>query len=80
MKANTILAALAEPTDDELMKKRKTRTVLGVDEPRRGTNALDPAVILKWKFTLTTETCSIVSGQNAAGGKEKLVMMTIPTQ
>jgi hypothetical protein len=51
-----------------------------VDEPRRGTNALDPAVILKWKFTLTTETCSIVSGQNAAGGYEKLPLITIPTQ
>ena len=80
MKPNTILDALEEPTDDELMKYRKTRTVLGMDKLRRCTNALDPAVILKWKFALTTETCWIVSGQNAAGGYEKLPLITIPAQ
>ena len=51
-----------------------------MDKLRRGTNALDPAVILKWKFALTTETCWIVSGQNAAGGYEKLPLITIPAQ
>ena len=51
-----------------------------MDKLRRGTNALDPAEILKWKFALTTETCSTVSGQNAAGGNEKLPLITIPAQ
>jgi hypothetical protein len=41
------------------------RTILGVDNLRRGTNALEPAEALKWKIMLGTETCSIASGPNA---------------
>jgi len=40
------------------------RIILGVDQLRRGTNALDPVETLKWKIALTTETCSIASGPN----------------
>ena len=42
-----------------------TRMVVGVDQLRLGTNALEPAEILKWKIALGTETCSIASGPNA---------------
>ena len=42
-----------------------TRMVVGVDQLRRGTNALEPAEVLKWKIALGTETCSIASGPNA---------------
>ena len=42
-----------------------TRMIVGVDKLRYGTNAPDPAEILKWKIALGTETCSIVSGPNA---------------
>jgi hypothetical protein len=42
-----------------------TRMVVGVDSLRRGTNALEPAEVLKWKIALGTETCSIASGPNA---------------
>jgi hypothetical protein len=42
-----------------------TRMVIGVDKLRRGTNAPDPAEILKWKIELGTETVSIAAGQNA---------------
>jgi hypothetical protein len=42
-----------------------TRMVVGVDKLRRGTNALEPAEVLKWKIALGTETCSIASGPNA---------------
>jgi hypothetical protein len=40
------------------------RMTLGVDQLRRGTNALDPAEVLQWKISLGTETCSIASGPN----------------
>ena len=40
-------------------------TILGVDQLRRGTNALDRAEGFQWKITLGTETCSIASGPNA---------------
>ena len=42
-----------------------TRMVIGVDKLRRGTNALEPTEVLKWKIALGTETCSIASGPNA---------------
>jgi hypothetical protein len=42
-----------------------TRMVVGVDQLRLGTNALEPAESLKWKIALGTETCSIASGPNA---------------
>ena len=41
-----------------------TRMVIGVDKLRRGTNALEPTEVLKWKIALGTETCSIASGPN----------------
>ncbi len=41
------------------------RMVIGVEKLRRGTNDLDQADLLRWKITLSTETCSIVSGPNA---------------
>jgi hypothetical protein len=42
-----------------------TRMVVGVDKLQRGTNALAPAEVLKWKVGIGTETCSIASGPNA---------------
>jgi hypothetical protein len=51
-----------------------TRMIVGVDKLRYGTNAPDPAEILKWKIALGTETCSIVSGPNAIAN---LLDMTI---
>lgn len=39
--------------------------VVGVDNLRRGTNALDPAETLRWKTSLDTETCAIASGANS---------------
>jgi hypothetical protein len=39
--------------------------VVGVDKLQRGTNALAPAEVLKWKIAIGTETCSIASGPNA---------------
>jgi hypothetical protein len=42
-----------------------TRMVIGVDNLRHGTNALEPAETLKWRIALGTETCSIASGPNA---------------
>jgi hypothetical protein len=41
------------------------RLSAGLDTLRRGTNALRPAEVLKWKITLGSETCSIASGANA---------------
>jgi len=51
-----------------------TRMVFGIDKLRRGTNALDPAEVLKWKITLATETCSIATGPKAVAN---LLDMTI---
>jgi len=51
-----------------------TRMVIGVDKLRRGTNAPDPAEILKWKIALGTETVSIAAGQNAVAN---LLDMTV---
>ena len=51
-----------------------TRMVIGVDKLQRGTNAPDPAEILKWKIALGTETCSIAAGQNAVAN---LLDMTV---
>ncbi len=51
-----------------------TQMVFGFDKLRRGTNALEPAELLKWKITLETETCSIASGPNAIGN---LLDMTV---
>jgi hypothetical protein len=48
--------------------------VNGMDRLRRGTNAPDPAEVLKWKILLETETCSIASGPNAVAN---LLDMTI---
>ena len=48
--------------------------VYGMDKLRRGTNAFDPADLLKWKILLGTETCSIASGPNAVAN---LLDMTI---
>ena len=42
-----------------------TRMVTSVDKLQRGTNALDPAEVLKWKIAIATETCFIGSGPNA---------------
>lgn len=42
-----------------------TRMVLGIERLRRGTNAADPAEILRWKIAIATETCSIASAPNA---------------
>ena len=51
-----------------------TRMVAGVDKLHRGTNAMDPAEVLRWKIALGTETCSIASGPNAVAN---LLDMTI---
>jgi len=51
-----------------------TRMVIGVDKLRHGTNAPDPAEILKWKIALGTETVSIAAGQNAVAN---LLDMTV---
>jgi hypothetical protein len=51
-----------------------TRMVIGVDKLRRGTNAPDPAEILKWKIAINTETVSIAAGQNAVAN---LLDMTV---
>ena len=51
-----------------------TRMTLGVEQLRRGTNALDPAEALQWKIALATETCSIASGPNAVAN---LLDMTV---
>ena len=51
-----------------------TRMVVGVDKLQRGTNALDPAEVLKWKIALATETCTIASGPNSVAS---LLDMTI---
>ncbi len=48
--------------------------VYGLDRLRQGTNALDPAELLKWKILLGTETCSIASGPNAVAN---LLDMTV---
>lgn len=39
--------------------------IAGIDQLRRGTNAIENAQALKWKITIVTESCSIASGQNA---------------
>ena len=41
------------------------RLSAGLESLRRGTNAVDPADVLKWRITLGSETCSIASGANA---------------
>jgi hypothetical protein len=51
-----------------------TRMVVSVDKLQRGTNALDPAEVLKWKTAVVTETCTIASGPNAVAN---LLDMTI---
>jgi len=51
-----------------------TRMVIGVDKLQRGTNAPDPAEILKWKIALNAETVSIAAGQNAVAN---LLDMTV---
>jgi hypothetical protein len=51
-----------------------TRMVFGIDKLRQGTNAPDPAEILRWKITLATETCSIATGPKAVAN---LLDMTI---
>ncbi len=48
--------------------------VYGMNKLQRGTNASDPAELLKWKILLGTETCSIASGPNAIAN---LLDMTI---
>src|ERR1041384_2410149 len=42
-----------------------TRMIVGVDKLQRGTNAFEPAEVLKWKIALATETCTIASAPNA---------------
>jgi hypothetical protein len=49
-------------------------TVYGLDKLRRGTNALEPAELLKWKILLGSEICSIASGPNSVGN---LLDMTV---
>ena len=51
-----------------------TRMILGVDQLRRGPNALDRAEVLQWKIALGTETCAIASGPNAVAN---LLDMTV---
>lgn len=50
------------------------RMFSGVENLRRGTNALSPAEVLQTKITLATETWSIASGPNAVTG---LLDMTV---
>src|ERR1051326_1767042 len=42
-----------------------TRITVATAQLRHGTNAIDPAEVLRWKIALGTETCSIASGPNA---------------
>ncbi len=42
-----------------------TGMITGVEKLRRGTNAIGPAEVLKWKILFATETSSIASGPNA---------------
>jgi hypothetical protein len=51
-----------------------TRMVVGVDELRRGTNALSLPEALQWKIALGTEVCAIASGPNAVAN---LLDMTV---
>lgn len=51
-----------------------TRMVVGVDQLRRGTNALDRAEVLRWKIALANETCAIATGPNAVAN---LLDMTV---
>jgi hypothetical protein len=51
-----------------------TRMIIGVEQLRRGTTALDPAEVLQWKIALVTETCAIASGPNAVAN---LLDMTV---
>jgi hypothetical protein len=40
------------------------RMSIGIDKLQRGTNALAPAEILRWKTAIGTKTCAIASGPN----------------
>ncbi|MGO8926699.1 MAG: hypothetical protein ACLQU3_07415 [Limisphaerales bacterium] len=42
------------------------RMILGFDKLQQGTNAPEPAEVLKWKSLLGSEICSIASGPNAS--------------
>ena len=51
---------------------------LGADKLRHGTNAPDPAEILKWKISLSSQTCSIASGPNEiANLLDMIVFVTV---
>jgi hypothetical protein len=49
-------------------------TVYGLEKLRRGTNALDPVELLRWKILLGSEICAIASGPNAVAN---LLDMTV---
>ena len=58
-----------------------TQMVHGLDKLRRGTNALDPDELLKWKITLGTETCAIASGPNAVANQlDMTIFVTVTRQ
>jgi HAMP domain-containing protein len=42
-----------------------TRMVIGIQQLRRGTNAMTHTDVLRWNIVIRTETCSIASGPNA---------------
>ena len=50
------------------------KMIVGVEKLRHGTNAIDPAEVLRWKIALATESCSIASGPNAVAN---LLDMTV---
>jgi hypothetical protein len=56
------------------------RMVACLDKLRRGTNAPDPAELLKWKIALGTETCSIASGPNAIANALDLTIFVTVTR
>ena len=54
------------------------RMILGVDQLRRGTNALERAEVLRWKIAIGTESYSIASGPNpVANLLDMTVLVTV---
>jgi hypothetical protein len=75
----------ADPVDVQQMLLRfadeyTTRMVFGIDKLRRGTNAPDPAEILRWKITLTTATCSIATGPKPVANLLDMVIFVTVTR
>jgi len=57
-----------------------TRITVATAQLRHGTNAIDPAEVLRWKIALGTETCSIASGPNAVADLLDLTVFVTVTR